>query len=280
MKITCAVRRRVAEFLVTLSLMLCAGPQAALADDQPVVRIGGTGIALAAMRKLGESLGATDPSIRVDVLPSLGTPGGIRALVAGELDIALAARDLTPQEQAKGAKEAACFKTALVFSTSGRNPPSVSKSDLPKIYSDANSSWPDGSPLKVILRSRAGSENPYISAAIPGMAVALDKAYARPGMPVGSTDQENANLALRIQGSFSLMSLLQLQAEELNLRVVPLDGVVATAETLADNSYPMPLRVCAVTLAAPPPAAAKYLAHLQSAKGQALLRSFGSIWSK
>jgi phosphate transport system substrate-binding protein len=72
--------------------MLCAA-QPALADGA-VVRVGGTGIALAALQQVGASLTAAEPGIRVDVLPSMGTPGGIKALVEGAIDVAVVARAL------------------------------------------------------------------------------------------------------------------------------------------------------------------------------------------
>ena len=99
-----------------LALMLCAA-QPALADGA-VVRVGGTGIALAALQQVGASLTATEPGIRVDVLPSMGTPGGIKALVEGAIDVAVVARALKPEEKAKGVAEAACLTTALVFASS------------------------------------------------------------------------------------------------------------------------------------------------------------------
>ena len=79
---------------------LCAA-QPALADGT-VVRVGGTGIALAAMQQVGASLTAAEPGIRVEVLPSMGTPGGIKALAEGAIDVAVVARALKPDEKAKG----------------------------------------------------------------------------------------------------------------------------------------------------------------------------------
>jgi phosphate transport system substrate-binding protein len=265
---------------LVLSVLACA-----FAVDLPTVapsqaetiRIGGTGIGLAAMRRVGESLIAKDPSVRVDVLPSLGTPGGIRALIEREIDIAISARPLRSEERVKGVGEAACLTTALVFASSHPSPSDITRAELPNLYSEPAPTWPDGMPLKVILRSRAGSENPYLMDAVPGMAAAFDKAYRRPGMPIGVTDQENAELAARTVGSFAIMTLLQIRAERLDVRPLRLDGVAPTSETVANKTYPFPLRVCALLPANPSPAATRFIEHLKSSSGQALLRSFDAV---
>ena len=259
--------------LATLATIGVASP--ALADGT-LVRVGGTGIALAAMQQVGASLTAAEPGIRVEVLPSMGTPGGIKALTEGAIDVALVARALKPEEEAKGLAEAACMTTALVVASSHKAPSNLPRTELPTLYADASPKWPDGLPLKVILRSRAGSENPYLVAAIPAMGPALDTAFKRAGMPVASTDQDNAKLAMQIPGSLAVMTLLQLRAERLDLRVLDLDGIAASAATIANRSYPFPIRICALLPAEPAAAAARFVAHLRSAAGKTIIESLGA----
>lgn len=255
----------------TLS-MLVAAP--ASASDE--LRIGGTGMALAAMQQAGANLSALEPGIQVVVLPSLGTPGGLRALADDAIHIAVTGRRLKADEKAKGAVEAGCTTTPLVFASSHPSPNGVTKAELPNLFSASQPVWRDGKPLNIILRSRAGSENDYLKAAIPGMEAALGVAYNRPGVPIATTDQENAEHASRIAGSFTVMTMLQIRGEKPNLRPVPLDGVVPSAATLADESYPLSATVCLVLPAAPRAAAPKLIAYLKSEPGQALLRSLGA----
>lgn len=244
--------------------------------DIGVVRVGGTGMALAAMQQLGDRLTSLDPSLRVEVLPSLGTPGGLRALNERAIDVAVVGRPLKPEEKAKGAAEAACMATALVFASSHPAPPAINKGDIPGIYANASPTWPNGQALKVLLRARAGSENGYLAAAIPGMAAALESAYARSGVPVATTDQDNAELALQTAGSFAIMTLLQIRAERLDLRALALDGVAPSSDTLANGAYPLQVRICVALPADPTPAAVKFVAHLRSLAGQALLEKLGA----
>ena len=252
---------------------LCVGT--AVPGFAETLRIGGTGMALAAMQQAGAGLGETEPDLKVSVLPSLGTPGGLKALTQGAIQLAVIGRPLKADEKA-ALVDAGCVMTPLMFATSRPSPQGVSTAQIPGFYVDERPLWPDGQPLKVILRSRAGSENGYLTAAIPGMAAALEAAYQRPGIPVATTDQENAEQASRIVNSFAVMTLLQMRAEKLDLRPVAVDGVMPSPEALADKSYPLGVSVCVVLPSRPTPAAAKFVAYLKSEAGRALLTSLGA----
>jgi phosphate transport system substrate-binding protein len=236
------------------------------------VRVGGSGMGLAAMRALGERA----PALELEVMPSLGTHGGLRALAAGAIDLALAARELKADEAVAGFREAACFATPLVFATSHPHPGAITRAALPRLYAEPSPTWPDGSRLRVILRSRDGSEVPFLVARIPELAAAFEAAYRRPGIPIGATDQENAELAEQTAGSLATITLLQLRSEWLNLLPIALDGVVPSRATLASGEYPLAMRLCLVLPAQPTAAASRFAAFVGSEAGVALMRSFGA----
>ena len=129
--------------------------------------------------------------------------------------------------------------------------------------------------MKLILRSPSGSENPYLVGLVPELEAALATAFKRSGLPVGATDQENVALATRIEGSFAIATLLQIRAEELTLTPVSVNGVEPKSSTLADGSYPMPIRVCFLLPARPTAGAEKFVKLLQSPVGQEEVRRNG-----
>lgn len=266
-------RRRI---FATLSAALAAMVLSPASQAAEIVRVGGTGAGLAAMRLIGDQVKAVHPEIQTEVLPSLGTSGGIRALSENAIQIAVALRAPNPTERQAGLQEGACATTALVFASSHPKPPGLTRAQLPGIYSAAAPTWSDGTPLRVILRSRDGSENPYLVKALPGMESAFATAYRYAGIPVGATDQENADLAQRTEGSLAVITLLQLRAERLKLAVVALDGIAPGSETLANESYPMPIRLCLFLPASPSSGAARFIAYVKSAPGKALLRGLGA----
>src|SRR5947207_11948488 len=129
MTIARASPRRIA----TTVLMLCLAQPACAGA---LVRIGGTGMALEALREVGASLAAAEPGIQVEVLPSMGTSGGIKAVLEGAIEIAVAARPLTAAEKSKGFGEVACVTTAVVFATSHKAASGMTTAGLPGIYAD------------------------------------------------------------------------------------------------------------------------------------------------
>lgn len=256
-----------------LAVILTVAPRTEAAEP---VRIGGTGIALAAMQILGERVTTVHPELRTTVLASLGTAGGIKGLIEGELDIALAGRDLKPEERSKGVSEAACATTALIFVTSRPQPSGITRGQLPSLYSDPAPRWPDDTLLKVILRSRTGSEYPYLIKAFPEIEGPLAAAAKRPGLPVGVSDQENAELAQRTAGSLAMMTLLQLNAEALKLFPIAFDGTMPSAETIGSGAYKLPLRICLLQGANRTPDTERFIAFVRSPEGAALLRQLGA----
>ena len=266
------VVRVVAQLALTAILLVPSATSRA-----ETLRLGGTGILLETMRGLGAAYTADHPETRVEVLPSLGTPGGIRALLARRIDIALTSRPLTDKDKGDGLEEAVCATTAYVFATTYTGPYSVTKATLPSLYANPQPVWPDRTPLKIILRSRAGTARQYLSTLVPGMAAALDAAYARPGMPVSATDQVNAELATRVAGSFAFMTLMQMQSERLALRALPFEGVTPTPQTIADRTYPLLIQGCAVIHRIASAEVQKFIVYMKSTVGQALVRQHGAI---
>ena len=109
------------------------------------LRIGGTGCAIASMHILGQAFTKTHPDVTVAIVPSLGSGGGIKAMLAGAIDLAISGRDLKPAERAQGAQASEYARTPLVFAVSSRSSVSaITTSKLVKIYSGDSTLWPDG----------------------------------------------------------------------------------------------------------------------------------------
>ena len=87
-------------FFIT-AIIFCTLPGAVAAEN--VLKIGGTGSALGTMKLLAEAYEKSHPGIRVQILPSLSSTGGIKAAVEGAIDIGLSGRPLKEEERGKGA---------------------------------------------------------------------------------------------------------------------------------------------------------------------------------
>ena len=75
-----------ARLSLLLPFLICVlGVTAQAAETR--LRIGGTGAALGVMSRLAAAFAEQEPGVAVEVLPSLGSSGGIRALGEGAIDI-------------------------------------------------------------------------------------------------------------------------------------------------------------------------------------------------
>jgi phosphate transport system substrate-binding protein len=241
------------------------------------LRVGGTGMALASMRSLGTALTARNPDLAVEVLPSLGSGGGLQALTEGAIDVAATARDLKPVETAAGLRLAACAKTPFVLATSLTKPQGVTRAEIPALFSNPAATWSDGTPLRILLRTKDDADTVYMIDNIPGMAAALEIARRRPDVPVAATDQENAELAQKTAGSLATMTLMQAASEHLNLRLMKIDGVAPSADTLQNGSYKFLRTVCLALSSRRNPAADQFIAFVRSESGAKILRQSGAL---
>jgi phosphate transport system substrate-binding protein len=162
-----------------LAALLAAGPRSAVADT---IRISGIGGAAETIRLLGEAFRKVRPDVRFVLLPSIGSEGAVKAVVAGDLDIGLCARPLTGEERARGAVETRYARTPLVFGvnrsikTSG-----LTLASVVEIYAGKRNHWEDGSRVRLILRPPTDSDTPVLKRMSPEMDVAVESASRRWG---------------------------------------------------------------------------------------------------
>jgi phosphate transport system substrate-binding protein len=239
-------------------------------------RIAGTGGAIPMAQRVATEFAAAT-GIELEVVPGLGSKGSIRAAVDGVVAFAISALPLTAEEAALGLSATPIARTALVFITSHPNPNSVKSSELTAIFKSGNPKWADGSPMNLILRTRLDSDSVILMKLFPGMAEAFEAARKRPELPIAPTDQDNAELAERLKGSFVQSGLSQIVTEKRNLRFVPLDGVEPTLANLDSGKYPYEKHFYLVYSAKTKDAADRLIEFLRSEKGHSILRETGCL---
>ncbi len=235
--------------------------------------LGGTGMALAAMRVVGQAFVAKQPDFMLQVTPSLGTSGGIAAVSAGAIDFALVARPLNEAERARGLSAIPYARTPIAFVTHPDNAATgISLPEVARLLKGEMPTWPDGVPVRLVRRELSDADWTMLRGLSPTMAEAVDTARKRPGLLTVGTDQENADALLRMRGSFGMVSLGQLRAEALRLKPLALDGM---APDVSMSGYPLvrTLHIAWSTILPPPLNA--FLDYLLGAEGQAILVQLG-----
>ena len=237
--------------------------------------IGGTGAALGFMRKVGDAASQDDPSLKIQVLPSMGSTGGVRALTENVVSLALVGRSLSPSEVLSGISEAVCFHTPFVFVTSTTGVSDISRADLVSYYGGDRPTWRTGAPVRVILRPVSDAATPFLSELLPGMADAMARARTRKEIPVAASDQDNVELAMSIADSLTGASLVQLLADSAPLTKLSLDGAPPTVEHMTRGEYPRGYRICMVRGRTPSDGALRLIAWMRRPGLEAFYASLG-----
>lgn len=252
---------------------LSCGPGLAHAEQ---IKIGGTGCALATMQLLGEAYVAAQPGTEITVLPSLGSSGGIKAMLAGAIQIAVTSRALTDTEINAGAVPVAYARTPFVFATASTNTTmGLSLQELVDIYAGKSVHWPDGTRIRLVMRPTGDSDSDMIRSMSPAMRVALSVAESRKGMAFAVTDQDAADTLERIPGALGPSTLAQIRSEKRALKALELDGVAPGPTTIADGSYPYDKTLFMVTRSEASPAVREFMAFVRSAAGADILTRTG-----
>lgn len=264
--------------VLTLVLFLSCGLFASAKAEE--IKLGGTGAALGTMRLVADAFQLRHPGVTVNVLPSMGSGGGLKALSAGALQLAVSSRALTEAEQRSGLAGTEYGQTALVFATSLSQKTDVLRlRDLIEIYAGRTNVWPDGKTLRLVLRPIGEADNEAIKSLSPAMREAKELAEHRKGMMFAITDQEAATAIEKIPGALGPSSLALILSEKRALKPLALDGVLPDAASMASGRYPLLKKMLIVTGPQTGAAARAFVQFLHSKEGRSILLSTGH-WVK
>ncbi len=237
------------------------------------ITIGGTGSALGVMRLLGDAFSGQTSGASVTILPSLGSGGGIKALVAAKIDVAVSARPLTDEERALPIAETYYGRTPLAFVANDvPDVAGLSSAEIVDIYRGERVTWPDGRPVRLVLRPKSETDAKLLMQTIEGLGEPYERARQMPGMPVAYNDRRNAELLTVLEGSLGTVTLSQLRSEMLPLRPLKLDGVEPSVENLQNGAYPLWKDYWLVTASQPGTLVEAFSAFVRSPEGRAILQ--------
>ena len=259
------------------SWALCGAAAVAHAQE---IKVGGTGAALGTMQLLAQAYARVQPDAKITVLPSMGSGGGIKAVLAGAIQLGVSARPLTEAEAKAGAAAFEYGRTPFVFATASTNKVTgITTQNLVEFYAGKVEQWPDGSRVRLVLRPIGDSDSETIKSMSPAMRDAKSAAEQRKGMVFTVTDQETATSIEKISGALGPSTLALLLSEQRPLKALALDGVAPSVQTMADGSYPLYKDLVLVTGPKTPAAAQAFVAFVRSPAGREILQQTGH-WVK
>ncbi len=269
----CRTPRRSALAITCLVWLGLALPAAA---QETGLKIGGTGTTLETMRVLGAAFELDNPDVRVNVLSSLGSTGGIKATLSGAIDIGVSARPLTAAERALGAKAIAYARSPLVFATAKANgATAITTTTLLEIYSGKRASWPNGALIRMIMRPAGDVNSIVLKDMSAQMKAAVTAAEKRPGMLFAVTDQEALEQLEKVPGALGASSLAEVMSRDSVLTALRLNGIDPSPESLADGTYPLQHTFYLVTGKTPSAAVSRFVDFVLSETGRKILSETG-----
>lgn len=244
---------------------------------QSVVRISGTGSGTGGMRLLAQAFMQANPAVRVDVLPAVGSSGGISALIAGQVELAVSNRPPKPAEIDKLAMLSVEYaRTPFVVAVHrDLGVSALTLAQFAALFAEGAATFPNGKRARPVLRMSDTVDMAILKSLSPAVTIAIDAATQRRGMLNADTDSEAADLVERTAGAFAGSTLALIESEKRPLIALTIDGKAPTVAALVDGSYPY---FKALFMIVGPQAGAetkRFAAYLQSASGRALLRAHG-----
>lgn len=234
--------------LASLLALACLLPAQAKAADEIVVN--GSTTVLPIMQKVSESYMAANPNVQI-ALSGGGSGNGIKALIDGLADVAMSSRDIKSSEkelaEKKGVKpvRTAVAIDALVPVVNPKNAVAgLSLEQLKDIYTGKITNWKEvgGEDLAIVPFQRgedSGSQTLFRKLLIQGgelMDPPTELAPAAMGELVDSIAAYN-NSANAI--GFSVYYYIDQMYSQPGLRLLAVDGVTPSNDTIASESYPL-----------------------------------------
>jgi phosphate transport system substrate-binding protein len=235
--------------------------------------VGGTGSSMTLMRLLFDAFQSQYPQAVLNVVsPPLGSGGAMRALKAGQIDLAVVARPLKAEEASSAWVQFKLADSPLVFATSdGLRPKGFTLNELASVYNGELKQWDSGEPIRLVLRATFESDTLEIRAMSAALAIADGNARKRPGMQMGNDDLDTLALLTQTPASLGPTTLGLLHTSGSHLHILPINGEMPSLATLKDGRYPWHKLLTVVLAPNASPLALSFAQFLRSSKASTLL---------
>ena len=220
-------------------LGVLVAPQPAVYAGENLI-IGGSGTNLPVIRLLARAFTKAHPDITIDVPPSLGSTGGIRAVAEGAISLGLISRPLRRPEEYMGLTVRRYAKTALVIGVNFDVPDKgISSAELLEIYSGKKTLWKNKKEIIVLLRERGDSSIEVLKAKLPGFSEIYDECERTRRWITLFTDQDMNRTIASTPSAIGLTDGSSIVAERLRIKALRLNGVAPTPQNLHSGKYPL-----------------------------------------
>ncbi|MBS1154163.1 MAG: hypothetical protein H6R07_87 [Proteobacteria bacterium] len=267
--------------LLSLSFVLITAASGAQAIAQDKIRLGGTGTGSLLLQHLVDTYAKSHPSVLASVvMPPLSSSGGLRALAAGSIQIAVVSVQPRPEDTGT-LKITTWVRTPFVFT--GRNVAAgtnLTIGQIADIYAGRLTRWPDDTQIRLVTRTERESDTKILRSLSPVMDAAVTLATKRIGIPFAENDVDNQQLLERTNGSFGAIALGQLLLSESPLKPIDLEGASPSPDNLRKGIYRPEKILFLVISPTASEAAFELFRYLQSPETLQMIERYGFIPAK
>jgi phosphate transport system substrate-binding protein len=245
----------------------------------PPMVFAGSGSNLPITRVLAEAYVRTHPGVGIELPKSLGSTGGIRAAAEGAITVALISRPLRDKEVGYGLTVVPYARTPLVLGAHPSVPDDgLTGDELIQIIQGTKSRWRDGKEIIVFLLYPEDSLTEELVSKVPGLKQPYMASYEGKRWTFLYTDQLMNERIPRTPGALGVITLGAVLTERLPIKPLAFNGIAPTLENLQNGRYPLALTLAfAFKSDALPAPASAFLAFVQSAGGEQVLRTHGYL---
>jgi phosphate transport system substrate-binding protein len=264
--------------ICSMASMVWSQPPQPQPAPSPLVAAG-SGVNLEITRLLAKAFMHDHPQVTIEVPGSIGTKGAITAVADGAITFGLISRSLKEEEKAPGVVARPYARVPIVV---GAHPTAadddITFQELVDIFRGTRTRWKDGNEIIVQSREPFDSGVLVIEKEVPGFREAYSEAHQAKRWAVTFTDQD-ANRALSTtRYAIGFTDLGMIATEHLGIKVLRLNGIVPSPESLASGQYTLSRDLSFLYRAETLPEGAKaFLEFVRSEEGGNILRSNGYL---
>ena len=245
-------------------------PARAERADGPL-RLAGSGSNLPLTRALTERYGSG-----ARVFASIGSGGGVRALLDGAIDIALISRHLKPNERAMGLVEHPYARVPVLVAVHRSVPDrEITGDELLAVYRGDKRTWSDGTRIVVLQREQGDSSHAAVEAVLEGFKEVNEHAYREAMWRVIYNDAA-MSAALRSTDRAIGLHVGAGEREPEAIRALTFEGKSPSPEAVAAGDYPFTKDLSFVTVGEPSAEVQEFIEFHRSDEARAFIRSLGA----
>lgn len=245
-------------------------------EGSPVVAMG-TGAMTPLAHALAEAYLQSEHG-NVVVEDSVGSGGGVRAVVDGAIDIGLLSRPLTERERGERLVVTPIARSAVVLGAHPRvQVDGIASHELVALVRGDRTTFADGRPAVMLLRDRDESANAALELQVPALFAAREAAYASNRLRVLYYDEAMLEAITSTPGAIGLIDLAIASSARVPLKVLALDGTLPGRDDIAAGRWRASRELSFVYRRERTARVAGFLAFVRSPRGRAVIDALHAV---